>query len=150
MDKKEKRILLVFFCFVCCLFVGGFFYSKQGRKEIEVWLESVQVQFTGKVISKHSIIRGGRGITICCYQVTYANMDSVTYYNKELYQFLHIKDSVVTYVIFESSENTDSIAFNMKNDRFIRLFRKGILIEEYPLSLNCAYANEDDLKICNK
>ncbi len=150
MKKSDVIVRVCFIVIVLIIIFSWGYHIKTKNKENEDWLESVDIQFSGKIIQKTKVRRMARKICIVCIQIDYSNVDSILLYNKSLYKYLKIENNIATMVIPVEGYNIDSVSVNINNNRMERYYKKGILETEYPLSLSSAYATEQDLQICSQ
>lgn len=150
MKKNDVIIKICFIVLVLVIIFSWGYGIKTKNREKKDWIESVDVQFSGKIIQKTKIRRMAREICIVCIQIDYSNVDSILLYNKSQYQYLKIENNIATMVIPVEDYDIDSVSVNINNNRMKKYYKKGILEEEYPLSFSSAYATEQDLQICSQ
>ena len=147
MEKGQDRFAIIGFIIIMIiiLLVTSYFTTQNNKKRGE-WINNVTVEFSGKIIDKRNITRGGRQRTIVCIKVDYSNTDSIVLQSDDQYEYLKISNKIATMVIPPEYYEIDSIALNVNNNRTVEYYKDGALVIDYPLSLNCAYVTEEDLK----
>lgn len=147
--KDFKVNLLVFFVGIVLLFIISNIIINDINKNKLKYIDTIDIQCSGKIIHKEYITRSSREIIVCCIKVHYSNVDSITIFDNNHYTFFRIKNNIATKLLSYNVEEADSVSININNDRKERYFKNGILLEEYPLSLGSGYATYDDLiNIC--
>ena len=154
MEKLSKtKVISVFSFVIISLIIISYFLFlvvDLANNNREKWIdENVNVQLCGTIINKKAVTRWGRDITISCIKINYSNTDSLTIYRKSDYIYLKIKNNIATMVLYLSYKDADSVSINMENNRLEKYYKNGKLIAEYPLSLDCAYASDEDLEMCD-
>lgn len=146
---KQRKYILLFFLMVLIFYVVAITFNSVDNNNRKEWLNTVEVQFSGKIVETREVMRKGRITYINCVKIDYSNVDSIMITNKKYYVFLKIKDGFTTLVLPENIMEGDSVVINMNNDRKERYYRNGILIDEFPLSLSRGYATDEDMEICD-
>ncbi len=150
MNKKlNRRIKLGFVIIILLIITTRLYFTIHNNQKNEEWINNIKIEFSGKIINKQEVTRGGRRIVIICVKIDYSNTDSIVLQSKDKFRYLKISDKIATMVIPAELYEIDSVALNIKNNRIERYYKNGILEVEYPLSLNSAYATEKDLQICD-
>lgn len=146
---KQRKYILLFFLIILIFYAVAITIESVDNNNRKEWLNTVEVQFSGKIVETRKVMRQGRITYINCVKIDYSNVDSIMITNKKYHVFLKIKDGFTTLVLPENIMEGDSVVINMNNDRKERFYRNGILIDEFPLSLSRGYATDKDMEICD-
>lgn len=146
--KKRIPLFIGFVIIMTLIYCGTYIYSSKSKANRDRFMETIDVQFCGKVINKQNITRWGREVTLICVKIDTANIDSIKIFNKRFYTFLRIEKGIASIVIPSVDSDLDSVAINMQNNRKEQFFVDGQLLKEYLLSFSYAYLNEQDLESC--
>lgn len=150
MNKKlDRRVKIGFVIIVVLIITTRLYFTIRYNQRTEEWINDIRVEFSGKIINKKEVTRGGRKIVIVCIKTNYSNTDSIVLQSNDKFRYLKISDKIATMVIPDELYEVDSVALNINNNRIERYYKNGVLEVEYPLSLNCAYATEKDLQMCD-
>lgn len=156
MEKKyiirKKYIILLFTLFIVSsslMFIIAFKIRNKNINERHQCLDSINIEFTGTVISKKEITRDHRPKIIICVDLSYSNTQYYSILNEKHYIFCKIDNGIASFVIPRIYERVDSVSVNMNNDRLQRYYYKGELLTEYPLSFSYSYLTIEDLQWCS-
>lgn len=147
-----KKYTIAILIFISLVITGFFLLLSFNNKRARIADKSrnrINIELSGRIISKEEKRRWGRERIICCVDMSYSNIDSIYIYDTQYYIAVKIKDKIATFVLPYDAYDADSVEININNNRIEKYFKDGILLTERPISFESAYIAERDLKTCN-